>query len=1275
MPNLIKDQFPSGTLSSFQDAVTTAAVAGPVNTTAGSLSVLAQSMNTTAVGTAVNVSHSVPNPLGNITSFAATVQQINEDLRMDPGHGKAYLEDLAKKDPVRAGKYNEWLGLCALVALRNVYSMNGLQAELVHEKFVDEPFDQAVYFSLKNMDYQYSWMAGNAGITTGGMFYLALNGQCVAVYNLEVGLCPMQRYETDAWADKIPWFDRNRNADVHRCWRNPFEVLDGNTYLLNRFASWLNINHGTAPVAVFYPDVAPAPDVCLTSDWTTAQGQLDNVIRKNVPAAKQMLVANAAANFCTSYAAYKNRTDKACPMPDLLTDTLFLADVSNDGSCGLGYPVNGATWADSWKTLNLTSNLHQLDTDKVVPTVPFTEEGCKALECGYGDGDYELIDASFCANGDAGQPLKYIEATIKLFFPVTGETFTFTHRYLPEKIRIGPIPYLGVWPNAKMPVNAGWNYYIATQTPSRAASFMNDPAERAKWPGTKPANIELTLHGGEEKQICEKGVEPDKADCLWKITHNDVPFRFATMQHVYPDGGTTVKLPCGAVFVRKNEQFTPAFAANYELAVDFGTTSTVCAVRLPAGAMECLPFKDYLQNVTVGRLKEEILPVEESRILGTAPKVTSAVNQKTTLHQRKVMSVAQLFDHHTAALAPYVDGRFFLANSSILCRYIDGENFATRGIYNELKLASFADANVLNATAVYLAGIYLHAILYIMEQGGVISKLNLSYPDKSYQMELSSRWEAAASIVNRCLAPTSPYCLDLRKNPLVFWTEAKAANNFFAATPSDIVVDIGGGTADLSLTGTDKTASVQFAGRELMINSIIEAYRHWHGNEQLRKSSFEDMWKDPLGTATPDAKTNLIHEYHNICSKLAVNSPSLQGAMNNQTLRMLTEVLLNDYELNVKTGYEYSLFRSIITFKFGLLLSLVAQFIKDHQTKLVNPHTVVMGAGGSEHPLHIRFVGTAAKTLEHVFGDSLANINGKNSNQNAVVAEMKALIKKITGISFLLTIWVSDNVQEKNEVAFGMLSTPTTASAPSTVPGMPIIPGLTDGFVPAAPIAAAPVAAAAPTMNNTTFMKTQICEIMWNYMEDMDYNLRRNFYVSVFRSWPLLDPADPTMNTEANWKNALQEVTNALAGVPTDLETYYNKLNNAWQAKVVQDSVRQMQADATVNVPDDLNLMIDCATSFCLATVNYGGIPADLDLGAGPNAVTISNIMPNAVTAINGMSRKNLLTASLEHIQNNSNNMRSLANQTEPAIRRKLLDAYLAASMLDDALSQKQVGR
>ena len=275
------------------------------------------------------------------------------------------------------------------------------------------------------MDYQYSWMAGRTdNITSGGMFYLKVNGQYIALYNLEVGLCPMQRYETDAWADRIPWFDATRSEDVHQCWQNPFEALHGNPYVLDRLSNWLQINHGTAPVAVFYPALVAAPAVCLTLDWRTVQVQLDNVIQANVPEDKLPLVTNAAASFCTSYAAYLDRAGNACPMPDLLTESLFLADISDGGSCGLGYPVKGDTWDASWKQLHLESSLGQLDTSKVVPTVPFTEEGCEKLECGYGDGDYELKDISFCAYGDASQPLEFILVTITLFFPKTGETFS-----------------------------------------------------------------------------------------------------------------------------------------------------------------------------------------------------------------------------------------------------------------------------------------------------------------------------------------------------------------------------------------------------------------------------------------------------------------------------------------------------------------------------------------------------------------------------------------------------------------------------------------------------------------------------------------------------------------------------------------------------------------------------------------------------------------------------------------------------------------------------------
>ena len=130
-------------------------------------------------------------------------------------------------------------------------------------------------------------------------------------------------------------------------------------------------------------------------------------------------------------------------------------------------------------------------------------------------------------------------------------------------------------------------------------------------------------------------------------------------------------------------------------------------------------------------------------------------------------------------------------------------------------------------------------------------------------------------------------------------------------------------------------------------------------------------------------------------------------------------------------------------------------------------------------------------------------------------------------------------------------------------------------------------------------------------MENMDFRTRMDSYANVFGSWP---PLDPAQNTEAEWKKVLQDVSDALAGVPADLRDCYEYLNDFWQDKVVNDSIQELQNEAARNVPEELNQMIDGAVSFCIATVRYGGIPAGLELGAGADAVSISDVMPNAVT-------------------------------------------------------------
>ena len=69
-----------------------------------------------------------PNPLASATSFASDVLRVNESLQNRDR--AAVLAGLAQAEPEVYARYIEWTALSAVVALRGVYSMYGLQLEM-----------------------------------------------------------------------------------------------------------------------------------------------------------------------------------------------------------------------------------------------------------------------------------------------------------------------------------------------------------------------------------------------------------------------------------------------------------------------------------------------------------------------------------------------------------------------------------------------------------------------------------------------------------------------------------------------------------------------------------------------------------------------------------------------------------------------------------------------------------------------------------------------------------------------------------------------------------------------------------------------------------------------------------------------------------------------------------------------------------------------------------------------------------------------------------------
>lgn len=1033
----IRERFPGKVMAPVEDGnIITANNPGP-STVSGGLEQIIKDMAAQGTG-GENVSHAIPNPLANITSFVKLVNEVNVKITEGSNKGITREQVIMSLEKTEKSRYLEWLGLSAVVALRGVYSMSGLEVRM--EKVPlnqDSLFDCALMFAMDNMNDSYRFMIdaydGGGVPQEGGLYYLKQGDEYFAIYNHEIGICPMQHYNAELFKDRIPWYHWSEGESEHDSWEDPLDVLQENDYAVERFKAWM-INTGNGQCVGAAGVSGNLVNSFTSADWANEETLLNQAYQQyrknnaNNPHADFSILngmADRAKSFCQVCCAYTDAAGDKHIFPRLLNRRLVLAQRSKEEPCGMGYNDDNGAWrplilqyADDGAQSNL-KNLHQF-----VPIIPFT--GKAAELCGNA---FEIREISFLASSTKAEKLDSVEVCMTLYMTGMNETFSFTHTYDLDDIRGGVLPYLMVWPWVELPRNS-WNTFFATQ--------KNSPVNFEGHYGIRlGGDLRLELKEGEKKKVQECGGGGES----WEICRSNERFKYAIVNRVA--GEKT--FPGGVIMIPRMGEITPG-AVNYNLGIDFGTTSTVCAIQEQGRQTQFLPYKDFSRNVTIGDMKTDIDEVARQRWIGRSSTETGSV-----LAERKILTVAQLFarDENLGTLnvgqdEPFMTGRFFLASSSMLCQYAAGGNFAARGIYNDLKLSTGTELEEQRASVLFLAGIYTQALLYVLSQpsahNGKINQIRVSYPGGLTRDNLRALWMGATQVVNACLTSDSAYALDA--NRISYCTEAEAAQAFNMAIhgnmASYINIDIGGGTTDVSITDSverkNRTLSFKYAGRELIIDSFIEIYRHWKEERAVDRSQhLEGIWGKAVEKLPPETKEQLLFNFFERCDDRDITQASLEKAITDESLRMFVEILLNDFEMLLPNTYNYNILRSTITAKFFLLMRMVGEFIRENKEMLLAGCAEEYDAQGmARKVIPMVFSGTAAETLHHVFNRPLGQLNGL---QNTVLggaggktesrmlnrmAEMIAQIAQIEG-DIIIRLQVSPEVREKKEVAFGLL--------------------------------------------------------------------------------------------------------------------------------------------------------------------------------------------------------------------------------------------------------------
>lgn len=1243
---MVRDLFPGRAFTPFVTEIGGAAGnAGPAPVEGHTLSQLAD-MIPVPDGAASSAPQARPNPLANITSFVTTIGRVNRLLEHDATVGRSRrdtLDQLRRDESDAYARYIEWSALSATVALRGVYSMYGLSVTMQSEELDGRRylFDRALLFALHNMGPSYQFLVSSEDPLTGQpltgkLFYLMQNGSPFAIYSDEIGVCPILNYRDTSFDGMVPWYSPRADQDEHASWRDPLDCGTG-PYVENRFKWWMVRNNRRNAVEV--PDAALAAlaayDACATiGGWDVACQELQALYEHRYPDH-----AGRAERFGTVCGGYIDEQSGLPRMlPPFFTSRLLLAcKETADEPCGLGYNSSDG----SWHSLSLTGDsatFQQLSgLDRLVPVIPFTRQAAEL----YGN-EFEIEALRFDAYAAGPDRLARVEMHAQLVFQdINAQRFAFTRVYPLEEIVSGLLPYLTVWPWVALPRDS-WTTFYATQKDSEADYR---PLCGEGFSDT----LRLELSEGVSYTVQEKG-NPLAAKQSWQVTCHNRRFRYAS---VCPQSGS----PLGVVLIPRVQELDarPLVPANYQLSIDFGTTSTVCAIKDPAGRVSFLPYQEFGRNVTIGDREHDFARVAERRWLGRASE-----NTGDTLLDRKTLSTAQLFDWTPADGAPppahaalkmFVSGRFFLATSTQLCGYTANGSFQNQGIYNDLKLSTDTDTAQMQAGVLFLAGLYMQALLYVLSstQGvGQIGALRVSFPGGLTRDILEDRWNFAADLVNSCLAPNSPYRLDV--NAIQYCTEAEAARRFNQAhialpgTRGYLNVDVGGGTTDISIVTTppDPTApslSFKYAGREVIINSFIQAYRHWKDDSQQEaaRQHFSQIWTNALDPLVPperaaEVRSQLIGNFFRECSQY--NDAMLARAGDSESLRMMLEILLNDFDMVVPRLGQYNLLRSLFTAKFFLLMRMVAEFMAQNADRLeALIDTSYNTAGEPMQNICISFTGTAAMTLQHVFAlpaDQLNQLSSLRQDLPAgrMLGKVAAMVGRVVGKpSLALTLMISPTVREKKEVAFGILTA--------------------DGF-----------------QDDAVEMPAATEQEVASLFFQLDPAQRRDWYRRKFGE-----------NLAAEDADQQAQVTRRLDGATGEtLEKYHNSLSRRVNESKIRGWIAEIRRDPAA-MQAEVEQAIKSWSSFTEAqghaqTTWPVAAPRDTNLGLGSGKTTLDLVLPRGNELTNAII--NALNE-LDNPETSASLLRYLVSIPEDVYRRSLLLIYVVEKIINQALYQNQV--
>lgn len=983
-------------------------------------------------------SHARPAMMAFLSGFVRNVLTALDKLTP----GKPVAEYTALDAQVKRD-FAQWQGLTAAVALNGIYSSVGLSLSVMSVPLVSTRLiDRCVLMEMDRDPFYHQAVQRDkmGNLVSGILFYICQKGTPFALYHPGIGIVPMHTFDPTAFRGILPWYVAQ---DCHKGWQfiaEPGGEVTLDDIFLSRIAWWANKNHllnyGPYITGRQKDAACQAPAELASSVYIPGADQINNVW------------ADAGTYFSSTILFSQDAAGMPCSLPEVFCEKLLISSMGEGNQMVYNTPAGTVPVCFSVPGLS-----------KYVPVPPLTVDAMDLLtRC-------SLIALSFDADLQNNVKLRAVTVCATLRNP-QGETFTVKSVFGSGKLLLGCLPYLMLWPFVDMPDGPGcpnpWKQYYATWIDQTGGIYQEDGGLSIVG---MPLVSEISFDFEDQGHAYE--VADASQNTCWTVCCGDRAFRYAKVTGKIED---EVLPNLGVVIMPQYPTYDPSLddckltATPVKVGVDFGTTSTVCALTsplLPAGT-QILTYQDYGRAVTCDDVKAK-QALDEGRWLGRSGEDGWTMNSK-------IFTVAQLFNR-TKEVGPnwgavgglisqeyYVDSRMFLISGQAMVAYSAANTgkkdpLRDQQILNDIKFDDTLDPKNYHAASAFLAGIYIHVVLFLLKNkivpgaGGYL-ELRASYPNTTTLAALRTSWINAKKIADQLMTPnlTAPI-QDLCSNDQ-FYTEAAATTAYqrstfggmIAAVPTVVSVDIGGGTTDISITnaarvGDVRNMSLRYAGREMMVTTLVEYFRRFSkgaANAVDCKGTFKALWN-------ADEGSNQMQSLFFALCKNANTPDELKNLSKNNSIRMIVEMLLAG-GMTLSNDLGVRLLRQLIALKFIMVIRLTARVVWHNFDIWKLPDDLV----GGKLPINLAISGTSAQLLQYVFHCEMIELGNANVNSpNPDVASCVKLFTKLfeselkdklpEGVGVDLQFYVRPNVSDKREVAFGMLEDNENPFAPKSL--------------------------------------------------------------------------------------------------------------------------------------------------------------------------------------------------------------------------------------------------